>query len=232
VIKAFLLSKHLTENANARLLQLLDKPAAEVKMLFCANAADCLPDYGDKGVDLQFVQQSRAELTNFGYHFADLNLRDYIASETDGEDVRSPQANQPQLTQQLIDLLSQQDIVFFTGGFYYNLLDQFYKTGLVNHYKQLLQDGLIHVGFSAGAMIFADEMKYYSEISSDDYRGERPQKGLGLFPHYIVPHYYDKPKYTKKYEQSIKQYSDENINFIPLTNQQGILLREEKWEII
>lgn len=208
----FLLSKHFNQAVNDKLTKALGKSPEQSKLLFCMNAAD---QDSEDPISIEYIREVYDELKSFGYTLEILDLKDYINK-----------------TEELLSKLKQFDGAFFTGGNYMKLLDYFYKIELIDEYSKLLDTGFIHIGASAGAMVFSPTMKYYKDFVDKDYVGKFHEKGLDLFPYYLVPHYASKPKYTKIFENLIKQFTGENIHFIPLTNEQGIFVQDDQWEIL
>ncbi|MBD3280476.1 hypothetical protein GF389_03045 [Candidatus Dojkabacteria bacterium] len=210
MIKALLMSKHYTPEADEVLKGWLGKPVGEVRALFCTNASDTIKDWGE---NIPFVDLAKEEVRDSGFDFDDLDLREFIGKN-----------------EEFMKLLKSYDVIFITGGDSSVLLDYFEKTGLKDQYAALLKSGLIHVGFSAGAIIFSKEMKFYSLFRSDRGKYTEGMRGLGLFPYYLVPHYSDKPKYTKLFEDSVKKYPE--ATYLPLVNKQGIVMEGKDWRII
>jgi dipeptidase E len=214
--RAFLLSKHYTGEVHEKVLTILKKKPQDVKIAISANAADSLR-LKNENKELDFVNLAIDQLRNHGFKPEKLDLSEFRTAEKH---------------QELIDLISGYDVLFFTGGLYLELLNYFYETGLIETYPKLLENGLLHIGFSAGALIFSPEMKYYELIHEGESSVPMHNKGLGLFPHYIFPHYFDKAKYTKIYEETLKKYAADSVKLIPLTNGQAIYMEDENWEII
>jgi dipeptidase E len=195
-MKLLLLSKHFTEAVNEKLVEALGKKPSEIKIVFSENAADGSYKLGEKPA---YIDEVFEELKNFGYQLERIDLREYF----DRQD-------------ELITKLKEFDAIFFSGGYYMQLLDTFYKTGLIDKYKELLDGGLVHIGVSAGALVTTKEMKYYRALGIDyDYNGVHHNQGLGLFPYYIFPHYSNKPKYTKWFEKAVKMFAEDPVKLIP-----------------
>lgn len=56
-------------------------------------------------------------------------------------------------------------------------------------------------------------------------------KAMNLIDAYILPHYRSKEKYTKLADEIMKEYN--NLNFLPLTNEQAIIVNNRKdYEIV
>lgn len=211
-MNAFLLSKHFTDAVAERVVSAVGKPVGEIKLLFSANAGDGL---SDDPFALPYIQIAIEELESKGFKIDRLDLKDYVEKPDE-----------------LQALLASVDATFFTGGEYPVLLESFHKTGLVEYYGELVRNGLVHIGFSAGAMILSEKMIVYSEF--DEYLssgGANYLNGVGIFEGYIFPHYSNKPKYSKVFEKSVKRFGRSEM-LIPLENHQGIHLTQSGWEIM
>ena len=207
--RLILLSKNFTQAAHDKLKQFCQKPDSEIKIAFCRNAAD-LEENSD------YIDSAKAELKAYGYKIQefDLNLFCNRCSE-------------------LTYLLGKFDATFFTGGSANYLIYLLNKTGLAAEYTELVKLGkIIHIGFSAGAMICAPSMKYAQVVDDTNGIPNLVDQGLNLTSIYIVPHYSDKPRYTKKYVEILKTMDIGSDIIIPLTNSQGIAIEEDDWEII
>jgi dipeptidase E len=201
-----LLSKHFLNATEAHLTKVTNKQPSQTTIAFCSNAAD-----GE--VEPAYVEDAKEDLIERGYHLHFLDLRDFIGQKS-----------------QLETLLSTIDAVFFTGGNVFNLLHLFRQTGLFDSYLDLLKDGLVHIGFSAGSIICCPDLTY-AQAFDRPLNHQTDFKGLNLFPYLISPHYSNKPKYNQKYVQIIKS-GNHNLPIIPLTDSQAILVDGEDWQLV
>jgi len=201
-MRLILLSKHFIEPAQNTLREFTGKINSNIRLAFCCNAGDVF-----KSSRKDYIQVARQELIKSGYKLIDLDL--------------NKESNE------IYSVLSQVDATFFTGGSFYHLMSLFDSSGLSKNYKSLLDQGLIHIGFSAGAMICSKDFKAYDYLAS--YKYIKIKEGLNLFSYYIIPHYFDKPKYTKAFEISKKKHFN---RVIPLTNHQAVIVKNKKWRII
>lgn len=200
--RLILLSKHFMEPAQEVLREFTGKPNNGIRLAFCANAGNRYEN--DRK---EYIEIARQELINSNYQLVELDLNSDI--------------------KEILEILSKVDATFFTGGSFYYLMGLFNKSGLTEHYEGLLDKGLIHIGFSAGSMICSNDFKGYDSFA--EYKDESISKALGLFPYYLVPHYSDKPKYNKAFEDIIKAGYQ---NVIPLTNNQAIIVDGDEWKIV
>lgn len=114
------------------------------------------------------------------------------------------------------------DILYFTGGNTFFLMDWLRKTGTDQLIKKHLANGKLYVGESGGAMVCASELSYIKPM--DEVPNSFSQKdyaGLGLIDFYVVPHYLCPP-----FEKCSQQILDENpdLNICAISNSQAILV--------
>ncbi len=117
------------------------------------------------------------------------------------------------------------DVIYFTGGNSFFLMDQLRKTGTDELLKKELEKGKLMIGESAGAIICAPTIQYIEQMDEkpEDYSQE-DDAGLDLIDFYVLPHYLTAPfkKVTEKimtefeaFEYLFKSFTDDNL---PTTN--------------
>lgn len=203
-MKLILLSKHFIEPAQASLRETTNKQNTELIVAFCDNASAVY-----EPANREYIEISRNELIDSSYSLVNLDL------------------NSP--VDEIVRILKSVDAVYFTGGSVYKLMSLFISSGIAEKYKEILNSGLVHIGFSAGSMVCSNDFRAYDIFGEPDYRISEIKEGLRLFPYYIVPHYFDKPKYTTAYQNVVKAGF---TNVIPLTNSQAIIVEDSDWRII
>lgn len=114
------------------------------------------------------------------------------------------------------------DILYFTGGNTFFLIDQLRKTGTDELVKKHLNDGKLYVGESSGAIVCAKELSYIKSMDEvpEDFSQE-DYSGLGLIDFFVVPHYLC-PPFTKCSKKILVEYPDLNIEAI--TNSEAIVV--------
>ncbi|QEY26500.1 Type 1 glutamine amidotransferase-like domain-containing protein [Neisseria zalophi] len=114
------------------------------------------------------------------------------------------------------------DIIYFTGGNTFFLIDQIKKTGVDKFIEKHLKAGKWYVGESAGAIVCAQELSYIKLMDEvpDDF-SQKDYSGLGLIDCYVVPHYLC-PPFKESSQQIVDSYL--NLNLCPLDNSQAILV--------
>lgn len=150
-----------------------------------------------------YVDEARAVWHNLNTHLVELEI-----STASLEDIQGAFDNA--------------DILYFTGGNTFFLIDQIRKTGVDKLIKQHVESGKLYVGESGGAIICADELSYIKPM--DEVPGDFSQAdylGLNLIDFYVVPHYLCFP-----FEKCSEQIVDENPDLAiwAINNEQAILV--------
>lgn len=114
------------------------------------------------------------------------------------------------------------DIIYFTGGNTFFLIDQLKKTGVDELVKQHLKNGKLYIGESGGAIVCAKELSYIKPMDEvpEDF-SQSNYSGLGLIDFYIVPHYLC-PPFKKCTQHITAEYK--HFDLCPLTNSQAVLV--------
>ena len=128
------------------------------------------------------------------------------------------------------DALQSNDLAWVMGGnsFYLNYLIR--KTGFDVLLKDVLREGLVYGGVSAGAVI-AGPTLYGTENVDDPHDAPRVVwDGLGLVDFGVVPHWG-----MEKYAGKLEKMADEMRQLVPqcitLTNEQAITVLDDTYEI-
>lgn len=116
------------------------------------------------------------------------------------------------------------DIIYFTGGNAFFLIDQLRKTGTDTLLKQQLEKGKLFIGESAGAIVCAPELSYIEKMDPipENY-SQSDYAGLGLINFYVLPHYLTAP--FKKVTADIMQ-SFSNIELCAINNAQALSVKD------
>ena len=122
------------------------------------------------------------------------------------------------------------DVIYFTGGNSFFLMDQLRKTGTDELLKKELAKGKLMIGESAGAIICAPTIQYIEQMDEkpEDYSQE-DDAGLDLIDFYVLPHYLTAP-FKKVTEKIMTEFSD--LNLCPINNHQGIVIDGEGSKVI
>lgn len=122
------------------------------------------------------------------------------------------------------------DVIYFTGGNSFFLIDQLRKTGTNTLLKQQLQRGALFIGESAGAIVCAPEISYIEKMNPipEDY-SQSDYTGLGLINFYVLPHYLTAP-FKKVTAEIIQSFT--NIELCAINNAQAIIVKDGVRKIV
>ena len=122
------------------------------------------------------------------------------------------------------------DVICFTGGNSFFLMDQLRKTETDELLKKELANGKLMIGESAGAIICAPTIQYIEQMDEkpEDYSQE-DNEGLDLIDFYVLPHYLTAP-FKKITERIMAEFSD--LNICAINNHQAIIVNDEGSKVI
>ena len=122
------------------------------------------------------------------------------------------------------------DVIYFTGGNSFFLMDQLRKTETDELLKKELANGKLMIGESAGAIICAPTIQYIEQMDEkpEDYSQE-DNEGLDLIDFYVLPHYLTAP-FKKITERIMAEFSD--LNLCAINNHQAIIVNDEGSKVI
>ena len=122
------------------------------------------------------------------------------------------------------------DVIYFTGGNSFFLMDQLRKTETDELLKKELANGKLMIGESAGAIICAPTIQYIEQMDEkpEDYSQE-DNEGLDLIDFYVLPHYLTAP-FKKITERIMAEFSD--LNICAINNHQAIIVNDGGSKVI
>ena len=122
------------------------------------------------------------------------------------------------------------DVIYFTCGNSFFLMDQLRKTETDELLKKELANGKLMIGESAGAIICAPTIQYIEQMDEkpEDYSQE-DNEGLDLIDFYVLPHYLTAP-FKKITERIMAEFSD--LNICAINNHQAIIVNDEGSKVI
>ena len=122
------------------------------------------------------------------------------------------------------------DVIYFTGGNSFFLIDQLRKTGVDKLLKKELKKGKLMIGESAGSVICAPSISYIEIMDEkpEDY-SQFDDNGLNLIDFYVLPHYLTSP-FKKITATILKKFSD--LRICPINNHQAIMVNGKESKII
>ena len=122
------------------------------------------------------------------------------------------------------------DVIYFTGGNSFFLMDQLRKTETDELLKKELANGKLMISESAGAIICAPTIQCIEQMDEkpEDYSQE-DNEGLDLIDFYVLPHYLTAP-FKKITERIMAEFSD--LNICAINNHQAIIVNDEGSKVI
>lgn len=194
----------ITENVLDKLSVLINKEPQNTKIAFIPTAAD---SYEDKS----FMETDRQKWLELKYDLKEVDLKG--KSE-----------------EQLRSALADCDIIYFSGGNVFYLLQEAKKCGLKNLLREFLAQGKIYAGGSAGAAIAGPSIEPLKSIDDPQKAPElKDYTAFGFVDFIVLPHF-DYEKYNSKYQEVLKQYNQ--FKFQPLNNDQAIFVSDNKVEVL
>ncbi|HRI05474.1 MAG TPA: Type 1 glutamine amidotransferase-like domain-containing protein [Candidatus Dojkabacteria bacterium] len=117
---------------------------------------------------------------------------------------------------QIRELVPQFDMIWMSGGVTSYLMNAVIKTGFNNIMKEVIENDIVYVGSSSGAMILNPTLDVAAWYIGEEDSESAGVKGLGYTDYYVYPHYHENlkeeiikrknftaPLYLMKNEQAI-----------------------------
>ena len=122
-----------------------------------------------------------------------------------------------------VQVIKNSGCLCISGGNTFYLLQELKRNSLLDLIKQKVQDGMLYIGESAGAIIACPDISYNQIMDDKTIATELTNySGMGLVDYYVLPHNGEFP-FVETTAQTIKVYG-EKINLIPLNNSQAIIV--------
>jgi dipeptidase E len=181
------------------LFALLPKPPTECSIAVIPNAQDDkLPQERAQRIDELIY-----DLAKFGFKTEVIDLREY----DEGQSLR--------------EQLQGHDVVWAAGGNTFVLRSEMHRSGFDAIIRELLENGLVYCGESAGAIVAGLTLKG-TEIADDpDLADELIWEGLALMDKIIIPHA-DNANF-QEYINHIKKQYDGDSRVVYLNDDQAIV---------
>lgn len=203
--KLFLTSAGLPKEIRDPFIKLLPKKPEESTVAFIPTAAD---PYADKW----FVEKDKELLKEMGMKIQEVDLK------TEKKD-------------SLLAKLSDFDVIYIAGGNTFYLLYWIRKSGFEEIINQLLNDGKIYVGSSAGSIIMGPDIELagWDDINEPDEMIITLENttALNIVPFVVSPHFVEKDK-----EPLSQRSKTVNYPIIAINDKQAVLCIGDKHEIV
>ncbi len=195
----------LTSVKLEHLVNMVDDPN-KTNIAFIPTAAD---PYDDKW----FIEADRKKLKELGFSVIEVDLKNKTKEE-------------------LFNILKDMDVVYVAGGNSFYLLEKVKESGFDDVIKRLLDKGVVYAGSSAGAVIACQTIEPIKLLDDPSKAPNlKSYQGLGLVDFIVLPHY-GKEKYQEKFSKIISDYGEKNFKFVPITDEQSIVVENNNYKII
>lgn len=202
-MKLFLSSAGLRPEFKNDFLKLLGKDPRRCKVAFIATAADPEPNK-------EFVKWSTEQIEEAGMGWYEVDLRG---------------KNEAQLRHELAPA----DIIWVNGGNTFYLLDQARKSSFDTVIKEMLANGKLYYGVSAGSYLACPTIEAARWKRLDDRNVVKMTEftSLGLVDFLIIAHYEE--KWKEVVQNGVKSTK---LPVVVLTDQQAVMVDSEKIQIV
>jgi dipeptidase E len=199
-MKLFLSSVSVTGPQGQALAHLVGKPAREIKFALIENAAEPYPDYPSP-----WLLASRADILAQPFQTDILDLKTY------------------QTPADLKAKLITYDVIWLSGGNTYYLRWLLRETGADRVITELVNEGKVYGGGSAGAIMAGPTLKFFEVADDPKMAPEVLLDGLHFTDSVIVPHF-DMAKYRDIMQGIVTNLKQAGYKPVPLTNSQAMVI--------
>jgi dipeptidase E len=189
------------------LAQLVGKPLGEIKVALIPNAKDY---YIRRAKDFT-TNEIVVYLEELGFKVTVVDLQDYSDSK------------------KLKDVLSDYDLIWARGGNTYMLRYQMRRSGFEHIIGELLEQGIVYGGDSAGALVAGVSIAGVEAADEPSFAEAVIGEGLDLVPYAILPHI-DNPQFAAVVPIFHEVQADENV--IALKDSQAVVFDGNKHAIV
>jgi len=198
-MKLFLTSSGLPQEYRQEFINFIDKDLRDLSVGFIANGADL-------DENNWYVDKAKNELKEIGLKFEDVDLRHFVGKSS----------------ATLQEVLSKFDMIYVNGGDTFYLLDLMRKVNFEPVIRDLLNNGKIYFGTSAGSVVAGPniELAGWPPNSDENVVNMKDTTGLSLVDFAILPHFESK-------DIDIVQNETSKISYplIMLTNLQAVVVQ-------
>lgn len=191
-----------------KLFELTGKQPAEIKAAIIPNAKDY---YADRPRTVKH-QEATDYLNDLGIESKIVNLRDHDESEL------------------LKKVLRSYDIIWVVGGNTFCLRYEMQRSGFEKIIRELLDEGIVYVGESAGACVAGNSLRGLEPSDNPEFAESILWDGLNLVPNFILPHT-DNPMFTQDTETA-REIHHGDPTVLELADSQVLIINEDAQEII
>ncbi len=195
----------LTSVGIGRLSDLTGKLLSKLRLAYISTAAD---PYENKW----FIDEDRKRLQELHIPYFEIDIKNKKRNSLRKE-------------------LGNCDAVFISGGNSFYLLQKSLESGFDEVIKELIGEGVIYIGASAGACIAGPSLEPIQTLDDPDKAlNLKSFDAFGLIDFVVLPHF-GKEKYLPKYAAILDKYQ-QKYKLVKLTDNQAIIVENEKWKVV
>jgi dipeptidase E len=208
-MKLFLYSSYLLSSEHSTALaKLVGKESSEISFAAITNAADVFAD------SQEWIDESIDSLKRLG-------------AQVEVVDLRNWRDNRMGLREEL----TSKDAMWLCGGHTYYLRWILKETGADEMIKELVQQGKVYVGWSAGAIMAGPTLQHFEIFDALQDAPEVIRDGLGLTNVVVIPHT-DLPEFAEGMKSISQQFNQAGYSTVPLTEAQALIINGDEQKVI
>ncbi|MBT1696618.1 Type 1 glutamine amidotransferase-like domain-containing protein [Fulvivirgaceae bacterium PWU4] len=199
-MKLFLYSLAISAEQATYLTKLVGKDPEDISFALIENAADVVPNSRD------WLGGFRDMLQYNGYRLERVDLRNWRGKQ-----------------KALHQKLASKDVIWVGGGHTYYLRWILKDTGADNSIRELVSNGKVYAGWSAGALVAGPTLRYFETMDNPDGLPEVITDGLHLTHVVPVPHL-DNRDFAEDTKLANQQLEQAGYNTVLLGDTQALMI--------
>lgn len=208
-MKLFLSSLAISKPQSIELAKLVGKKPQDIKLALIENAADT---YADGKRD--WLYQNRTAIQSHGFDVEIIDIKKYKGKLSE-----------------LKDKLTTKDVIWLSGGNTYYLRWLLKDTGVDKLLAELIEEGIVYGGGSAGAIVAGPTLKHFEAADDPSDAPEVFYDGLGFIDSVVVPHM-DNVKFTAIIHGINDKLKADGYKTVPLGDAQALVINGGKEKVI
>lgn len=208
-MKLFLASLAISDPQAVALATLVGKAQKDIKLALIENAADTYKEDSRAWVD-----ENRKAIQSHNFDVEIIDIRKYKS--------RLPE---------LRDKLAAKDVIWFGGGNTYYLRWLLKDTGVDKMIVELVKQGVVYGGGSAGAIVIGPTLKHFETADDPNDAPEIILEGLNLTESVVVPHA-DNTKFAAVIQGINDKLKADGYKTVPLGDAQTLVIDEDEQRVI
>lgn len=195
----------LTSVSISPLKELTSIPYSQLRLVYIPTAAD-------PSEDKWFIDADRKRFTEMGVRFQELDINGKTPEE-------------------LLSVLRPAHAVFIAGGNTFYLLEKAKESGFDKVIRKVVDDGVIYIGGSAGAVIAGPTIAPVSRLDDPLVAPHLSSyEGFKLVDFVILPHY-GKEKDKATYQAIMDEFG-KSFKLLPLRDDQAVIVDDHEHHVV